>query len=179
MPAERGDGGLMERSKRAKRGAKNMAEAVKKQPEAKKTEDRFREEEMTLKLKELNEGGDYVVGGETIIEYEVIGAVAATAAREVSGVSSIGSSSLRRVLSETLGSSEKKARGATVEAGRREAIVDLEVRVMYGFSIPQLVVDVRKKVGARLLEMFGLITKEINVNIAGIDFPERVPGKVA
>jgi uncharacterized alkaline shock family protein YloU len=40
-------------------------------------------------------------------------------------------------------------------------------------------VDVRKKVGARLLEMFGLITKEINVNIAGIDFPERVPGKVA
>ena len=156
-----------------------MAEAVNNETEARRTEDRFREEEMTWKLRELEEGGDYVIAGQTIIEYDVIGAVAATAAREVQGVSSIGSSSLRRSLSETFGSAEKRARGASVEAGRKEAIVDLEVKVVYGFSIPQLVVDMRKKIGARLLEMFGLITKEINVHIVGIDFPERMPGRVA
>ena len=155
-----------------------MAEQAKKAHERRKTEDRFSEEEMGWKLKELEEGGEYVVGGETIIEYEVIGAVAATAAREVNGISTVGAGSIRRMLSETLGSGHKRARGARVEAGKREAIVDLDVKITYGFSIPQLVIDVRKKVGARLLDMFGLIAKEINVNIVGIDFPERIPGKV-
>lgn len=156
-----------------------MAEAAEKETQVRITEDRFREEEMTWKLKELEEGGDYVIAGQTIIEYDVIGAVAATAAREVHGVSSIGSSSLRRSLSETFGSAERRARGTTVEAGRKEAIVDLDIKVLYGFSIPQVVVDMRKKIGARLLEMFGLITREVNVNVVGIDFPERMPGRVA
>jgi uncharacterized alkaline shock family protein YloU len=155
-----------------------MADSTKKAQERRKTEDKFREEEMSWKLKELEEGGEYVVGGETTIEYEVIGAVAATAAREVNGVSSVGSSSIRRTLSETFGSGHKRARGAKVEAGKKEAIIDLEVKITYGFSIPQLVIDIRKKVGARLLDMFGLVAKEVNVNILGIDFPERAPGKV-
>jgi len=155
-----------------------MAEHAKKAQEPRKTEDRFSEEEMGLKLQELAGEGEYVVGGETIIEYEVIGAVAATAAGEVNGISTVGSSSIRRRMSETFGSAQKRARGATVEVGKREAIVDLDVKIIYGFSIPQLIVDVRKKVCARLLDMFGLITKEINVNIVGIDFPDRMPGKV-
>lgn len=155
-----------------------MAEQAKRVHERKKTEDRFHEEEMGWKLKELEEGGEYVIGGETIIEYEVIGAVAATAAREVNGISTVGTSSIRRTLSETFGPSHKKARGARVEAGKKEAIVDLDIKITYGFSIPQLIIDVRKRVGARLLDMFGLIAKEINVNIVGIDFPDRVPGKV-
>ena len=60
----------------------------------------------------------------------------------------------------------------------REAILDLTIQVVYGFSIPQVVIEVRKKVGARLLEITGLIAKEINVNISGIEFPDRMPGKV-
>jgi uncharacterized alkaline shock family protein YloU len=155
-----------------------MAEQAKKAHERKKTEDRFHEEEMGWKLKELDGDGTYVIGGETIIEYEVIGAVAATAAREVNGVSTVGTSSIRRTLSETFGSGHKKARGARVEAGKREAIVDLDIKITYGFSIPQLIIDIRKKVGARLLDMFGLIAKEINVNIVAMDFPDRIPGKV-
>ena len=65
-----------------------------------------------------------------------------------------------------------------MEQGRREAIVELTIQVVYGFSIPQLVIEVRKKVGARLLEMTGLIAKEVNINISGIDFPDKMPGRV-
>jgi uncharacterized alkaline shock family protein YloU len=144
----------------------------------KSLEARFSEEEMTGKIAELASGAEYVVGGTTEIEDEVVGAICATAAKEVEGVANVGTSSATRTIKELLGRGEKKARGAGVEQGRREAIIDLTIQVVYGFSIPQVVIEVRKNVGARLLEMTGLIAKEVNVDISGIDFPDRMPGKV-
>ncbi|MDY6835408.1 MAG: Asp23/Gls24 family envelope stress response protein [Chloroflexota bacterium] len=141
-------------------------------------DERFHEEEMVDKIKELYEGGEYMVLGCTDIDDEVIGAVAATAAREIEGVADIGTSSISRTIAERLGRAEKHARGTDVEAGRREAIVNLTIKVIYGFNIPQLIVDVRKRVGARLLEICGLIAKEINVHVVGIEFPSKMPGRV-
>ena len=146
--------------------------------EGRSTEDRFLDTEMAAKIAELESGAEYTIGGETEVNDEVIGAIAATAAREVEGVADIGLSSVTRTLSEALGGAEKKARGVTVEQGKKEAILDLSIQVVYGFSIPQIVIEVRKKVGASLLEMAGLIAKEVNINITGIAFPERMPGKV-
>ena len=142
------------------------------------TEDRFHEDEMGDKIKELYEGGEYMVAGQTDIEDEVVGAIAATAAREVEGVADIGTSSIRRTLKETFGGAEKRARGTVVETGRREAIVELTIKVVYGYNIPQIVIDVRKRVGARLLEIAGLIAKEVDVHVVGIEFPDRLPGRV-
>jgi uncharacterized alkaline shock family protein YloU len=62
------------------------------------------------------------VGGETNINDEIIGAIAGIACREIEGVSSLGTISIRRSISERLGSAEQRARGVAVEAGRREAI---------------------------------------------------------
>ena len=56
--------------------------------------------------------------------------------------------------------------------------VDLTIKVIYGFNIPQLIIDIRKRVAARLLELVGLITKEINVHVVGVEFPDRMPGRV-
>ena len=134
--------------------------------------------EMAAKIAELESGAEYTIGGETDVNDEVIGAIAATAAREIEGVADIGLSSVTRTLSETFGGAEKKARGVKIEQGKKEAILDLSIQVVYGFSIPQIVIEIRKKVGASLLEMAGLIAKEININITGIAFPERMPGKV-
>jgi uncharacterized alkaline shock family protein YloU len=146
---------------------------------AKKTlEHRFHEEEMKPKLEEMEKGGDYLVAGQTDIADAVIGAIAATAAREVDGVGEVGPGTVRRILSQRLMGAQKKSHGATVQAGKKEAIVDLTVTVIYGFNVPQLVVDVRKKVGARLLEIAGLIAKEVNIRVVGIDFPARMPGRV-
>jgi uncharacterized alkaline shock family protein YloU len=69
-------------------------------------------------------------------------------------------------------------RGVDVEVGKKEAIVDLQLDITYGFNIPNIVAEVREKVASRLLEIAGLIAKEINVRIVSIEFPEKKPGKV-
>jgi uncharacterized alkaline shock family protein YloU len=142
------------------------------------TENRIKEQEMVTRLAEIEQLSEIEVGGETEINDEVVGAIAGVAAREIEGVSSLGSSSIRRAIAERVGSLEKRARGVGVEAGRREAILDVDLRVIYGFSIPETVVKVRHNVARRVLELCGLVAKEININVVGIEFPERMPGRV-
>ena len=142
------------------------------------TENRIKEQEMITRLAEIEQLSEIEVGGETEINDEVVGAIAGVAAREIEGVSSLGSSSIRKAIAERVGSLEKRARGVGVEAGRREAILDVDLRVIYGFSIPETVVKVRHNVARRVLELCGLVAKEININVVGIEFPERMPGRV-
>ena len=85
----------------------------------------------------------------------------------------MGKSSVRRILAEHLGGAETRARGVEVEVGKTEAIVDLELTIIYGFNIPNVVSEVRKKVASRLLEISGLIAKEINVHVVSLSFPEK------
>ena len=54
------------------------------------------------------------IAGQTTIDDQVIGAIANTAAREVEGVTSLGTSSVRRLLAERLGGAERRARGVGV-----------------------------------------------------------------
>ena len=133
---------------------------------------------METTVAEIGELMELEVGGVTEIVDEVIAAVAGIAAREVEGVSSLGTSSIRRMLAERVGAAEHRARGVAVEAGRREAILDIDLRIIYGHSIPEVVIKVRESVARRLLEICGLVAKEINIDVVGIDFPERTPGLV-
>ena len=142
------------------------------------TDDRIKEQEMVPRLAELKNIDGIQVGGETAIDDEVIGAIAGVAAREIEGVASLGTSSIRRSVAERVGGREQRARGVGVEAGRREAILDIDVRVIFGHSIPETVVKVRQNVANRVLEMCGLVTKEININVVGIEFPEKGLGRV-
>ena len=142
------------------------------------SQDRIKEQEMVPRMAELAKLQEIEVGGETEIDDEVIGAVAGVAAREIEGVSSLGTSSIRRAIAERVGGAEQRARGVAVEAGRREAILDIELQVIYGFSIPETIVKVRQNVARRVLEMCGLVSKEININVTGIEFPEKMLGRV-
>ena len=117
------------------------------------------------------------VGGQTVIDDQVIGAIAGTAAQEVDGVSSLGTSSVRRAIAERLGTAERRARGVGVVAGQREAILDIEINVMYGASIPDVVNEVRDNVSNRVMEMCGLVTKEVNINVVGIEFAYGHPSR--
>ena len=141
-------------------------------------ESRIKEQEMVARIAEIEKLEEIEVGGETEINDEVVGSIAGVAAREIEGVSSLGTSSIRRSIAERVGGAEGRARGVSVEAGRREAILELDLRVVYGYSIPDTVVKVRQNVGRRVLELCGLATKEININVVGIDFPDRMPGRV-
>lgn len=124
--------------------------------------------------------GEPVVG-ETIISDEVVASIAGMAAREIEGVASLGKSAVRRALTEHLGGTKNKAKmGVAVEVGKKEAIADLELGVIYGYNIPNIVTQVRNKVATRLLEITGLITKEINIHVVNIEFPEKkLQAKVA
>ncbi len=141
-------------------------------------EERIREREMTARLEELEKGEAIEVVGETTIEDDVIASIAGVAAREVEGVSSLGKTSIRRTLAERVGGTEQRTRGVEIEMGKKEAVVDIALNVVYGFSIPKIIIEVRKKVASRLLELCGLVAKEINITVVAIEFPERMPGKL-
>ena len=138
----------------------------------------IRELEMMSKMEELRRLEEIPVGGMTNIQPEVIGAIAGVATQSVDGVASLGTTSLRRTLSERLGGAERRARGVEVEVGTREAILDISVRISYGHSIPTVVAAVRRAVAANLLTLCGLVAKEINVRVVGMEFPDRMPGRV-
>lgn len=131
---------------------------------------RVQEQQMRAQQKETAQLGEINIGGETHIEDEVLATIASVAARDVEGVSSLGARSLRRVVQEAFGGSEDKGRGVEVEAGRKEAILDLDLRIEYGYSIPETVIKVREAVANRMLELAGLLAKEININVTAIDF---------
>ena len=114
--------------------------------------------------------------GDTIIGDDVVASIAGLAAQEIDGVGSLGRSAVRRALTGAFADAAEKARsGVAVEVGKRECIVDLQLNVHYGYSIPSIINDVRKKVAARLLEFTGLIAKEINIRVVGIDIPTKKP----
>jgi uncharacterized alkaline shock family protein YloU len=141
-------------------------------------ESKIKEKEMGQRLWELNKVKEIMVGGETTIDDDVIAAIAGAAAQEVQGVASMGTTSIQRSISESIGRSEKKSRGVEIEAGKKEAIIDLTLNITYGFNIPNIIIDVRKTVATRLLDLCGMVAKEVNVTVAGIEFPERMPGKL-
>ena len=114
--------------------------------------------------------------GDTIIGDEVVASIAGMAAQEIDGVGSLGKSAVRRALSGAFADAAEKARsGVAVEVGKRECLVDLQLNVLYGYSIPNIINEVRKKVAGRLLEFTGLVAKEINVRVVGIDIQTKKP----
>ena len=138
----------------------------------------IRELEMMSKMEEIRRLEEIPVGGMTNIQPEVIGAIAGVATQSVDGVASLGTTSLRRTLSERLGGAERRARGVQVEVGTREAILDISLKVAYGHSIPTVVAAVRRAVASNLLTLCGLVAKEINVRVVGMEFPDRMSGRV-
>ena len=138
----------------------------------------IRDRETVRRLEELEKREEIQVGGTTNIEPEVIAAIAGVAARTVDGIAVLGETSLRRTIRERVGAGERRARGVAVEVGRREVIVDISIRVVYGYSIPIIVVRAREAIAGQLLTYCGLLAREINVKVTGIEFPARAPGRV-
>ena len=158
--------------------AQTKIEEKQEQKEEEMVQGKIKEKEMGARLAELEKVEEILVGGETSIDDDVVAAIAGVAAQEVEGVASMGTTSIRRSFSETIGRSERRSRGVEVEHGKKEAIIDLTVNVIYGFNIPNIIINVRKNVAARLFDLCGLVAKEVNVSVAGIEFPERMPGRL-
>jgi uncharacterized alkaline shock family protein YloU len=111
-------------------------------------------------------------GGTTTIGDGVVEKVADMAAREVRGVHDLAGGmggALRRL---TPGLSDRGS-GTSVEVGKKETIIDLDLIVDYGVSIPQLAQAVRENVIDRVNFITGLDVKEVNLEINDLFFVEE------
>ena len=116
------------------------------------------------------------VPGTTEIYDDVVAAIAGHVAEEIDGVARLGTGGLLRAITGAMQTaSESKGAGIDVEAGKKEAIFDLEVTVEYGHSIPDIVKNLRESIARELQQQLGLVAKEINVSVVAIEFPDRVP----
>lgn len=138
---------------------------------------KIKESEMGIKLEWLENLDEINVGGETTLADAVVSTVVGVAAQEVEGVSGLGTASVRRSFAKMMGRDSKSA-GVESEHGKKEAIADVTLKVIYGYNIPKIVIEVRKKVAEKLLEICGLVAKEVNVEIVSIEFPDKMPGKL-
>ena len=112
------------------------------------------------------------VPGTTEIQASVIAAIVGHVAGNVDGVERLGGTGgIVRAVADTVRSKAAAlSTGVDVEAGSKEAIIDIHVTVTYGFRIPLVVQHVREEIAKELHNLLGLVAKEINVTVVGIEF---------
>ncbi len=111
--------------------------------------------------------------GVTSIADSVVAKIAAIAAREVDGVAELGGSvsgALASVVGRIRGDEQHGTAGVGVEVGRRQAAVDLTMRVLYPASIHEVAESVRQNVINRIESMTGLHVVEVNVAVNDLAF---------
>ena len=119
------------------------------------------------------------VPGITKIEPNVLASIVGHVADKVEGVARLGNpGGILRTMANTVRSTASvKATGVDVEVGMKEAIFDLEVVVLYGYRIPKVVQQIREATAKEIYDQIGLVAKEINVNVTGIEFPQSTPDR--
>src|SRR5437588_1350905 len=110
--------------------------------------------------------------GKTTVASSVVQKVAGIAAREISGVHSLGGG-LSRAFGELRGripgsAGASHTSGVTVEVGEKQAAIDLDLVVEYGASIVDLAKAVRRNVIGAVEQMTGLEVIEVNIAVNDI-----------
>lgn len=98
------------------------------------------------------------------------------ATREVAGIHSLGSGmsrTLGAVTDKVSGGRPSVSRGVKVEVGERQAAVDLDVVVEYGFAIVEVAAEVRTSVITAVERMTGLEVVEVNITVDDVHLPDE------
>lgn len=104
------------------------------------------------------------------INDEVVAVIASLAAAEVEGVASM-SGTLAGGLVERLGI-KNAAKGIKVEVTESEAVLSLNINVLYGFKIQEVAEGIQENVKNAVESMTGLFVREVNIFVQGITFPQ-------
>ncbi|MEN3270962.1 Asp23/Gls24 family envelope stress response protein [Pseudonocardia sp.] len=115
--------------------------------------------------------------GRTTIAASVVQKIAGIAAREISGVYSMGGGVSRAfgAIRERIpggGTGGTNIAGVQVEVGEKQAAVDLDIVVEYGASIVELARAVRRNVITAVERMTGLEVIEVNIAVNDIHLPD-------
>ena len=115
---------------------------------------------------------DDTANGKTTIAASVVQKIAGIAAREISGVYSMGGGVSRAfgALRERIpgGTGTTNLAGVAVEVGEKQAAIDLDIVVEYGASIVELARAVRRNVIGAVERMTGLEVIEVNIAVNDI-----------
>src|SRR5690606_4624334 len=98
---------------------------------------------------------------------EVVASIAGLAATEVKGVASTSGN----VTNELAGKFGKKnlSKGVKVLVSPDSVSVDMALTLNYGYGIPETAKQVQEKVKIAIENMTGLMVKEVNIRIAGVN----------
>lgn len=113
--------------------------------------------------------------GRTSVADVVVSKIAGMAAREVTGVHSLGGSTARAIgaLRERIpGGRVNVQQGISVEVGDRQAAVDISIVAEYGVAIHELAEAIRRNIILSVEEMTGLQVTEVNVTVHDVHLPE-------
>jgi uncharacterized alkaline shock family protein YloU len=124
--------------------------------------------------KQGSPGGLQTEKGQTTIAESVVTKIAGIATREVGGVYRLGGGVARALgaVTQRLPVGESNSQGVSVEAGEKEAAVDVTVVVEYGESIPNVAQQIRDNVVRRIEGLTGLRVTQVNVAINDLHFPD-------
>lgn len=108
--------------------------------------------------------------GEVKIASDVVAIIAALAATEVEGVSSMAGN----ITNELIGKFGMKNLSKGVKVTMEEGLVrvDIMLNVKYGYSIRKVSEQVQDRVSQQIETMTGLIVPEVNVRVAGVNLGE-------
>ena len=123
----------------------------------------------------MSESKEYVSRSDELgnihISEEVLAAIAAAAALEVEGVSSL-AANLGSDIAELLGK-KNLAKGVRVKMEEDKVEVELSVLMGYGHTIPEMGKAVQEGVKTAIESMTGLEVASVNVSVGGITFPTK------
>ena len=105
--------------------------------------------------------------GQTYIDDEVISVIARMPAEQVDGVHKIGEWSLRGVLARV-----GKSPGVGAEVGLKQAAVDVEIAVEFGFSITDITARMREQIIESVESMTGRQVVEVNIFVIEVHVPK-------
>lgn len=105
--------------------------------------------------------------GKTYIDDEVVSVIARIAAEQVDGVHQLGASNLRGMISR-LG----RKSGVEAEVGLKEAAIDLEVVVEFGYPIRDVAEELRSVVIETIEATTGRRVIEVNIFVVDVHIPQ-------
>ena len=108
--------------------------------------------------------------GEVKIASDVVAIIAALAATETEGVSSMAGN----ITNELIGKFGMKNLSKGVKVTMEEGLVhvDIMLNVKYGYSIKNVSEQVQNRVSQQIETMTGLVVPEVNVRVAGVNLSE-------
>ena len=105
--------------------------------------------------------------GRTFISDEVVSVIARIAAEQVEGIHSIGEPSLRNLISRM-----GRSHGVAAEVGMKEAAVDVEIIVEFGYPIKDVAQTLRRHVIETIESMTGRRVIEVDVHVVDVFIPK-------